>query len=182
MLNVQRPHVFPESVIINPINGSEVKMDFHGTLWSRVGFKSLPRVSLILFFSDLEMNGCWDQYCKTFWLYKLMALSMTFRLFKKAPLPPKWLFLGSPMVMDPYPSWQHLVWWPQQEVTRPNARFKPTSPKKSGVVGGAIRCQHISVSRFTCTHHGDLVLLLVPPIIGLSIQWMDWHTDFPVWF
>ena len=44
--------------------------------------------------------------------------------------------------MDPHPSQQHAdlhhaVWQLQQEVTRPKARFKPTSPEKSGVDGGA---------------------------------------------
>ena len=71
---------------------------------------------------------------------------------------PNWLLLGSPMLMDPHPSLQHAglqhtVWWLQQEVTRPKARFKPTSSKKYGVDGGAIRCQHILVIRFTCTPH-----------------------------
>ena len=32
---------------------------------------------------------------------------------------------------------QHAVFWLYQEVTRPKARFKPTSPEKSGVDGGA---------------------------------------------
>ena len=41
------------------------------------------------------------------------------------------------MLMDPHPSQQHAVWQLQQEVTRPKARFKPTSPEKSGVDGGA---------------------------------------------
>ena len=46
------------------------------------------------------------------------------------------------MLMDPHPSQQHAglhhaVWQLQQEVTRLKARFKPTSPKKSGVDGGA---------------------------------------------
>ena len=45
----------------------------------------------------------------------------------------------------------------QQEVTRPKARFKPTLPTKSGVDGGANSCQHILVSCFNCTPHGDLV-------------------------
>ena len=41
------------------------------------------------------------------------------------------------MLMDLHPSQQHAglhhaVWRPQQEVTRLNARFKPTSPEKSG--------------------------------------------------
>ena len=54
----------------------------------------------------------------------------------------KWLLLGSPMLMDPHPSQQHIglhyaVWQPQQEVTRPKPRFKTTLPKKSGVDGGA---------------------------------------------
>ena len=43
---------------------------------------------------------------------------------------------------DPYPSQQHAglhhaVCWPQQDVNRPKARFKPTLPKKSGVDGRA---------------------------------------------
>ena len=46
------------------------------------------------------------------------------------------------MLMDPYPSQQHAglhnaVWRPEEEVTRPKARFKPTSPNSSGVDGGA---------------------------------------------
>ena len=46
------------------------------------------------------------------------------------------------MLMDPYPSQQHAglhhtAWQPQQEVTRPKARFKPTSAGKPGVDGGA---------------------------------------------
>ena len=46
------------------------------------------------------------------------------------------------MLMDPHPSRQHAglhnaVWQLQQEVTRPKARFEPTSPKKSGVDEGA---------------------------------------------
>ena len=35
------------------------------------------------------------------------------------------------------------------------ARFKPTLPEKSGVFWVAIRCQHILVSGFTCTPHGE---------------------------
>ena len=38
----------------------------------------------------------------------------------------------------------------QQEVTRPKARFKPTLPEKFEVDKGAIRCQHILLSYFTC--------------------------------
>ena len=53
--------------------------------------------------------------------------------------------------MDPQPirqhaGIQHAGWQLQQEVTGPKARFKPTSPKKSGVDGAAIRCQNILVS------------------------------------
>ena len=33
----------------------------------------------------------------------------------------------------------------------------PSLPKKSVVGGGAISCEHILVSCFTCTTHGDLV-------------------------
>ena len=55
--------------------------------------------------------------------------------------------------MDPQPSQQHAglhhaVWQQQQEVTRPKARFKPTSPEKSGGMGEQIRCQHILVLLF----------------------------------
>ena len=60
------------------------------------------------------------------------------------------------MLMDPNPSQQHAVFWPQQEVTRPKASFKPTSPKKSDVDGGPIGCQHILDSQFIWTPHGDL--------------------------
>ena len=50
--------------------------------------------------------------------------------------------LGSPMLMDPHPIQQHAglhnaVLQLPQEVTKPKARFKPASPKKSGVDGGA---------------------------------------------
>ena len=31
----------------------------------------------------------------------------------------------------------HAVWWPQQEVTRPKARFKSILPKMTGLDGGA---------------------------------------------
>ena len=33
---------------------------------------------------------------------------------------------------------------PQQEVTRPKARLKPSLPKKSKVDGGVFKCQHIT--------------------------------------
>ena len=64
------------------------------------------------------------------------------RICWRALLPPEWLLLGSPMIMDPHPNQQHAglhhaVWQLQQEVTKPKARFKPTSPEKSGVNGGA---------------------------------------------
>ena len=47
------------------------------------------------------------------------------------------------MHMDPHPAQkhaglQHAVWWPQQEVTRPKARFEPTSPEKSGLDGAHV--------------------------------------------
>ena len=62
-------------------------------------------------------------------------------LYYKPPLPSYWLLLGSPLLMDlPPPSQQHAglhhaVWRLQQEVTRPKARFKPTSAIN-------VRCQH----------------------------------------
>ena len=58
-------------------------------------------------------------------------------------------------------------------LTRPKARFKPTLPKKSEVYGILIRCQHILVCRFTSITHGDLVLLLSPPIIAKSLSSLD---------
>ena len=66
------------------------------------------------------------------------------------------------MVLDPYFSHgqaglQNAFLKQQQEVTRPMARFKPTLTKKSGVDGGATRCQRILVSCFTWTPLGDLV-------------------------
>ena len=48
------------------------------------------------------------------------------------------------------PSPQTTAVW-QLEVTRPKARFKPTSTKKSRVDGGVISCQHILVSCLNCT-------------------------------
>ena len=48
-----------------------------------------------------------------------------------------------------------------QEVTRPKTRFKPTLLKKSEVDGEANRYQHILVSYFNCTPHGDLVLAII---------------------
>ena len=77
--------------------------------------------------------------------------------FYNPPLPPKWLLLGSPMLMDPHPSQlhaglQHAALLAQHKVTRPKARFKPTSPEKSGLDEGEIRFQHILVSCFTCPH------------------------------
>ena len=74
---------------------------------------------------------------------------------------PNGFYWGSQMFMDPHLSQQHegpqdAVLQPQQEVPRPKARFKPTLPKKSGVDGRAIRCQHILVSCFNYTLRGDL--------------------------
>ena len=39
-----------------------------------------------------------------------------------------------------------------------------------GWMGEQIRCQHILVSCFTCTHHGDLVWLLSPPLSAHQLQ------------
>ena len=41
-------------------------------------------------------------------------------------------------------------------------------PRSLRRMGEQIRCQHILVSRFNCTPHGDLVLLLPPPIIDTT--------------
>ena len=43
---------------------------------------------------------------------------------------------------------QHAVLRPQQDVTRPKTRFKPTLHNKCGLDGGAIRWQHILVRYF----------------------------------
>ena len=44
---------------------------------------------------------------------------------------------------------------------------KILGPRSLGWVRYDIMCQHILVSHFTCTPHGDLVWLLSPPIIAL---------------
>ena len=65
---------------------------------------------------------------------------------------------------------QHAVIRKQQEVTRPKARLKPTYPKKSGVDGGAISCQHILVSCFNYSPHGDLVYNLpITALVGSAL-------------
>ena len=56
------------------------------------------------------------------------ALKYLFQFFYKPQLPPLWLLLRSSMLMDTHPSQQyaglqHTVLKPQQEVTRPKARF-----------------------------------------------------------
>ena len=55
--------------------------------------------------------------------------------FFLSPTPTLIGFAGAPMLMDPHPS-QHRAGLHHavcQEVTRPKAWFKPTSPAKSGV-------------------------------------------------
>ena len=47
----------------------------------------------------------------------------------------------------------------------PKASFKSTLPEKSGVDGGAIKCQHILVSCFTCTPNGDLLSVIMVHLI-----------------
>ena len=84
--------------------------------------------------------------------------------------------------MDPRPyqqhaGLQHAVLQPQQEVTRPKARFKPTSLEKSGVDGGAIRCQHFAKNKFfssepvssDCTAHVSVAL-------SVTFGWIVWTT------
>ena len=56
---------------------------------------------------------------------------------------PNGFYWGHQCSMNPHPSQQHAgpqnaVLQPQQEVTRPKARFKHTLPEKSGVDGGRI--------------------------------------------
>ena len=72
------------------------------------------------------------------------------------------------MFMGPgqqYAGLYHTVWELQQEVTMPKASFKSTLPEKSGVDGGAIKCQHILVSCFTCTPNGDLLSVVMVHLI-----------------
>ena len=52
-------------------------------------------------------------------------------------------FRGVTNALEPHCSQQHAVFWLQQEVTSPEARFKPTLPEKSEAIWGAIRCWHI---------------------------------------
>ena len=62
--------------------------------------------------------------------------------------------------MDPHPSQQHAVWQLQQEVTRPKARHKPTTPEKSEVDGknylfhkwSSLECQRCQNSYNFCEH------------------------------
>ena len=97
-----------------------------------------------------------------FWFFDILHCFESLLFLDKAPLPPLWLLPGSPMLMDPHPIQQHVglhhaVSQLEQEVTRPKARFKPISPKKSAADRIAIRCQHILVDRFICIPHCDLV-------------------------
>ena len=71
----------------------------------------------------------------------------TFFNFFLSPIPTLVFTGGSPLLMDPHPSQQHAglhhvglhhaVWQLQLEVTRPKARFKPTSSEKCGLDGVA---------------------------------------------
>ena len=72
----------------------------------------------------------------------------------------------SPMLMDHHPIQQH-AGRPQHEVTRQNARFKPTSPKKS-VDGGAISGQSYKAS--TIVNYDSRVVpdLKIPHITTLE--------------
>ena len=89
---------------------------------------------------------------------------------KKSPLQPWWPLLGSPILMDPHLSQQHTglqhaIMHPQEEVTRPKAKFKPNLPEKSEVDGGAIGYQQICGCTF-----GPLVHCSYPQISNLRTQ------------
>ena len=84
------------------------------------------------------------------------------------------------MLMDPHPSQQHVglhhaVWQLQQEVTRLKAR------RSLGWMGEQIRCQHILVSCFTCTPHGDLVWLLSHQIIAFNCFGVFYYIALPTY-
>ena len=86
--------------------------------------------------------------------------------YEKSPLPPLWLLLGSPMLMDPhhsqqYAGLQHAVWLLHEVGNQTfKASFKPTLSDNYGMDGGTIRCQYILVrlvltfglSVFWCCH------------------------------
>ena len=70
-------------------------------------------------------------------LHERKALHKSFNRFAhflKASLPSKWLFLGSPMLMDPHANQQHSGLHPD-ELTRSKARFKSTSARSLGRMG-----------------------------------------------
>ena len=77
------------------------------------------------------------------------------------------------MLMDPHPSQQHAglhhaVWQLQQEVTRPKARFKPTSPKKSEVDGGA---DQVPTYSYRSSLDGNAFFIFSFKVAQLKLVW-----------
>ena len=131
-----------------------------------VWFSKFRDKSLLAYFCSFKNNEC-DFFSSSFWhsnawaQYVLTKSAANVQIIFLTLTPTLMAFTGSPMLVDPYPrqqnsGLQHAVWWPKQEVSRPNARFKPTLPKKSELDGVAIKCQHILISYFTCSPHGDV--------------------------
>ena len=110
------------------------------------------RMTIFRFFKKAPLHPVWPDFSKFHHFGKIVKvlsiiLKVNFVLGNIFNLPCKnisyhWTNVHfstlSPMLPDSHPSQQHTgllhaVWQPQQVVTRPKARFQPTSPKKSGV-------------------------------------------------
>ena len=89
------------------------------------------------------------------------------------------------MLMDPHPTQQHAglqhaVWQLQQEVTRPNAKFKSSSPEKSGVDGWPISCHHILVSFFNWWSGLAIITFKNWTSLATVQLFKFWRSQFPV--
>ena len=120
---------------------------------------------------------------------------MLMDMFFRFPTPTRMAFTRA--LMDPHASQQHeglqhAVWWLQQEVTRPNARFKPTLPEKSGVDGGLVANKSWSAYLNVCTSNYYLCLNAINKSFAqkqkkFNIEsnlffrnWESWDRDFVV--
>ena len=63
---------------------------------------------------------------------------------------------------------------------KPRERFQPVLTYKSEVDVGAIRCQHILVSHFTCTPHGMFVWDLFTQTLFRNSGGLLWGTHFTI--
>ena len=78
----------------------------------------------------------WGWNCEVFGLlFSGLRSSLLYNLFFKPPFPPLWLLLGSPMLMEAYPSQHACSLTTTTGINRsPQATFKPTLSTKWGVV------------------------------------------------